>query len=80
MRRDPSPARDEAIRVALARSIALRALTGEHAERLLAAFSSGDTRRTAARRLYLRGAGPTDPEEVGAKQDFLALCRHEFEQ
>ena len=80
LRRDPSPARDEAIRVALARSIALGALTSEHAERLLAAFSSVDTRRTAARRLYLRGAGPTDPEEAGARQDFLALCRHEFDQ
>lgn len=80
LRRDPSPARDEAIRAALVRSIALRALTDEHAERLLTAISSADTRRTAARRLYLRGTGRTDPEEIGARQEFLALCRHEFDQ
>ena len=70
LRRDPGPAHDEALRVALARS---NVLADEHAERLLAAIESADARRRMARQLYVRHDGD------GAEEDFRALCRYEFE-
>lgn len=75
LRRDPSPARDEALGVALGRS---DGLASEDAERLLAAISSQDARRREARRLYLRHARPTDGKEEDERQDFLAFCRYGF--
>lgn len=76
LRRDPSPALDEALGVALGRS---DRLASDDAERLLAAISSQDARRREARRLYLRHARPTDGQEKDERQDFLALCRYEFD-
>lgn len=74
--RDPSPALDEALGVALGRS---DGLASDDAERLLAAISSQDARRREARRLYLRRGRPTDGQEEDERQDFLALCRYEFD-
>lgn len=76
LRRDPGPARDEALRVALARS---NVLAREHAERLLAAIESADARRRMARQLYVSRTGPGDRLGDGAEEDFRALCRYEFE-
>ena len=76
LRRDPSPARDEALGVALARS---DGLASDDAERLLAAIRSLDARRREARQLYLRHARPTGGEGEDERQDFLALCRYEFD-
>ena len=75
LRRDPGPARDEALGIVLSRS---DGLASEDAERLLAAISSQDARRREARQLYLR-ARPTAGEEEDERQDFLALCRYEFD-
>lgn len=76
LRRDPGPARDEALGVALSRS---DGLADEDAERLLASISSADARRREARQLYLRRGRPTAGEEEGERQDLLALCRYEFD-
>ena len=75
LRRDPGPARDEALGVVLSRS---DGLASEDAERLLAAISSQDARRREARQLYLR-ARPTAGDGEDERQDFLALCRYEFD-
>lgn len=74
LRRDPGPARDEALRIALGRSD----VAGDNAERLLASISSADARQRAARQLYLRRARPTAGEEEADRVDFRALCRYEF--
>ena len=74
LRRDPGPARDEALRVALGWSDGT-----SDAERLLASISSADAQRRAARQLYVRRSPPTDGEEEGERRNLRTLCRYEFD-